>query len=52
MDPVKFAQGHVDKATAWAQGFTEMCDLVRSEDVLFSSRFNLELDRLNRVLYG
>lgn len=52
MDPVKFAQGNTDKAAAWAQALTQMCDFVRSEDVVFPSKFNLELEKLNRVLYG
>ncbi len=51
-DPVKFAQGNADKATAWSQAFAEMCDFVRSEEVIFSSKFNTQLERLNRVLYG
>jgi hypothetical protein len=51
-DPVKFAQGNCDKAAAWANAFTEMCDFVRTEEVIFSSRFNKQLERLNKVLYG
>ena len=52
MDPVRFAQGNVDKATAWAGQFSEMCDFVRSEDVLFSSYFNRQLGKLNAALYS
>jgi hypothetical protein len=51
-DPVKYAQGNCDKAAAWADAFAEMCDFVRTEDVIFSSRFNKQLDKLNKVLYG
>jgi hypothetical protein len=52
LDPVKFAQGNCDKAAAWAQAIADMCDFVRSEDVLFSSKFNQQLEKLNKVLYG
>jgi hypothetical protein len=52
MDPVKFAQGNCDKAADWAAAFAEMCDFVRSDKVTFSSLFNLQLDKLNKVLYG
>ena len=52
MDPIKFAQGNYDKAAAWSQEFAEMCDFVRSSAVLFSSYFDHQLERLNRVLYG
>ena len=51
MDPVKFAETNYLKAAAWAQAFSEMCDFVRSDDVVFSTRFNLQLDALNKVLY-
>jgi len=52
MDPVRFAEGNVDKAAAWAAEIADMCDFVRSSEVIFSSRFNRRLDKLNRVLYG
>jgi len=51
MDPIKFAQANYDKAAAWAQAFSDMCDFVRSDDVVFSTKFNLQLDALNKVLY-
>lgn len=52
MDPVEFAQSNRDKAMAWTVAFAEMCDFVRTEDVYFPSKFNAQLDRLNKVLYG
>jgi len=52
MDPVRFAQGNIDKAAAWAAEIADMCDFVRSSEVIFSSNFNRQLDKLNRVLYG
>jgi len=52
MDPVRFAQGNVDKAATWATEIAAMCDFVRSPEVIFSSNFNRQLDKLNRVLYG
>ena len=39
-------------ATALARELTEMCDFVRTEQVLFSGPFNQQLKRLNKVLYG
>ena len=52
MDPVEFAKGNVAKAAAWAETFAEMCDFVRSDQVVFPSKFNLQLEKVNRVLYG
>ena len=52
LDPVLFAQGNLDKATALARELTEMCDFVRTEQVLFSGPFNQQLESLNKVLYG
>ena len=52
IDPVQYAQRTLDKAVAWGQGFTEFCDFVRSDEVIFQSYFNKQLDRLNVVLYG
>lgn len=51
-EPVKFAEGTVAKAEAWATAIAEMCDFVRSTDAIFPSLYNKQLDKLNRVLYG
>jgi hypothetical protein len=51
-DPVGFAQSTSDKAVAWAGALADMCDFVRSDQVYFPTKFNSQLDRLNKVLYG
>lgn len=51
-DPIRFAQDNVNKAAAWARAIAEMCDFVRTADVLFPSKFNSQLEKLNHVLYG
>jgi hypothetical protein len=56
IDPVQFAQGNLDKAAAWAEAFSQMCDFVRTEEVLYAGTtgdpFNTQLEKLNKVLYG
>jgi hypothetical protein len=52
IDPVQFARSNLDKANTWSTAFAEMCDFARSEQALFPSKFNIHLDRLNKVLHG
>jgi hypothetical protein len=51
-DPVEFAQSNREKAFAWAAAHAEMCDFVRTDQVVFDSLFGTQLERLNKVLYG
>ena len=51
-DPVKFAEGNLEKAEQWAEAFVEMCDFARTDDSRFSAPYNRQLDKLNKVLYG
>lgn len=51
MDPIQYASSVSDKAAAWARALGEMCDFVRTHEMMFNVYFNRELDRLNAVLY-
>lgn len=51
MDPVAFAQSNHGRALAWTTALAEMCDFVTSDEVYFPSKFNAQLERLNKVLY-
>lgn len=52
LDPVAFAQGNFQKAQAWCQALTEMCDFARTTEAIFSTKYNQQLEKLNKVLYG
>ena len=52
LDPVAFAQANFQKAQAWCQALTEMCDFARTTAAIFPSTYNQQLERLNKVLYA
>ena len=51
-DPVRFAEGNLEKAEGWSRSFSEMCDFARTDDARFSAPYNRQLMQLNKVLYG
>lgn len=52
IDPVAFAQSKREKAFAWTAAFAEMCDFVRTDQVVFESKYGIQFERLNKVMYG